>query len=164
MGAQASSFHRNARNQWRKRVGFMLEKLLEEGQAKPAKPKDLPGSGGSSMVSSSQPQWKHIFSWGAGSGTDLQLGKLPMALYFIQPLWRVLSLFNPWEGLGFTEQETLSSSCGWKLGHALILHPNTPQQNRELRPAFLITRPSFSLWIHAKDHEDKKNPQANVYP
>lgn len=30
-----------------KRVGFMLEKLLEESQVKPAKPKDLSGSGGS---------------------------------------------------------------------------------------------------------------------
>lgn len=29
-----------------KRVGFMLEKLLEEGQVKLAKPKDLSGSGG----------------------------------------------------------------------------------------------------------------------
>lgn len=28
-----------------KRVGFMLENLLEEGQLKPAKPKDLSGSG-----------------------------------------------------------------------------------------------------------------------
>lgn len=28
------------------RVGFRLEKLLEEGQVKPAKPKDLSGSGG----------------------------------------------------------------------------------------------------------------------
>lgn len=83
---------------------------------------------------------------------------------FIQPLWRVLLLFKPWEGLGFTEQETLSSSCGWKLGHALILCLHTMAELRTL-PSFLGSKTKFFPLNPCKgDHLDKKNPQADVYP
>jgi len=41
------------------------------------------------------------------------------------------------------EEETLSSSCGWKLGHVTTLHPNAPVkpwQGWELGPAYPRTR------------------------
>lgn len=101
-------------------------------------------------------------SWGAASGT-LSTGGTPNSSAVLSTpcegccssyltRGKVWAIFTSFASPGsktkaeLPEQETLSSSCGWKLGHARILCPNAPvkpRQSWEPCPAFPDNKTMF---------------------